>query len=42
MPFHFCADEARMLLLAVPFAAAGFSYLRNRWLASRKGCCNVR
>jgi hypothetical protein len=30
MPFHFCADEARMLLLALPAVIAGLRFCRQR------------
>lgn len=28
LAFHFCADEARMIVLALPFVGAAFAWLR--------------
>jgi hypothetical protein len=29
MPFHFCHEELRLLLLAIPFAGVAFAYLKD-------------
>lgn len=38
MPFHFCWDEAQVLLMSMPFLGFGLMWIRSKLPA--KKCCN--